>query len=238
MKKTVVVLGFIISFVLIGLGVYGLILSNEENTSINKEETNMLDGLKNSFEAIKNINNFSYEYNITTNKGEKVSGFLKVDLDTRQSEKLIKENGIQERHSYIVLENGTWVNYLSLGDEDFKKNPDENGAYVILDTPIDEVFLNNINLFEEKENDTFVAMIPKEVASSFLEDEEIEVIGDIQVVVTLNGNYVEKIIYDCSNVIKSGEEVYTSYVITEKYYDIGSTVINVPDEVKNNAIQS
>ena len=35
------------------------------------------------------------------------------------------------------------------------------------------------------------------------------------------------------NAVKLDEEIYTNYVVTEKYYDIGTTIISVPNEVKN-----
>ena len=86
----------------------------------------------------------------------------------------------------------------------------------------------------------FVGIIPKEFAKNILfstgeDNTEIEVIGDIQTIITINNNVIDKIVYDYSNTIKAGEEVYTKYVVTEKYYDIGNTIISVPDEVKNSA---
>ena len=148
MKKVIVVVGLVISFIFIGLGVYGLVLSKQQNVPINKEETNNLDVLKQSIEMIKNINNFSNEFNVTTNKPEQNTNITyKIDLGTKQSEILMIENEITTSHSYTVLENGNLVNYLSLGTKDYLKTSQiENDSSSTFDRTRYEVLINNIYL--------------------------------------------------------------------------------------------
>lgn len=249
MKKIIIILGFIISFTLIGLGVYGLVLDMDRGNVSNNNSINKLDVLKNSIETLKGINNFTYGVEVTTNKEEEnATSLIKMDLSTNQSEiSMVIANAVV-MHSYTVLEEGLLVNYLSMplfGSDNYSKTIETEGSSSInFNSTRYDVLLNNISLFEDRGNNIFMGIFPKEIASALDinsndENQQLEIVGDVIILITLNAdNGVDNILYNFSNSIKGEEEIYTNYVMVETYSNIGNTEIVVPDEVKNSAIES
>ena len=98
MKKMLMIIGVIVSFILIGLGIYGLLASN----SLNNVQTN--DSLKESLENIKSAKRFtmimSTESNVST---DNIEMFLRANLETNESETSVSMSGILLMHDYDVL---------------------------------------------------------------------------------------------------------------------------------------
>ena len=162
MKKMLMIIGVIVSFILIGLGIYGLLASD----SLNNVQTN--DSLKESLENIKSAKRFtmimSTESNVST---ENIEMFLRANLETNESETSVSMSGILLMHDYDVLEDGQMVTYSSvpmLGINDWYRTPATTSNITNdADNTID-VLIQNIDYFE-KENDVFKAVFPKESLS-------------------------------------------------------------------------
>ena len=111
------------------------------------------------------------------------------------------------------------------------------------------LLIENISLFRIEYN-VFKALLPKEIASQILassdtestsstEEDDTVVFGDVQAQIKLsNDKNTIDIILDYSNVIKENEETFTKFIVTESFSNIDTTKIVVPDEVRNNAVDS
>lgn len=239
MKKMLMIIGVIVSFILIGLGIYGLLASD----SLNNVQTN--DSLKESLENIKSAKRFtmimSTESNVST---ENIEMFLKANLETNESETSVSMSGILLMHDYDVLEDGQMVTYSSvpmLGINDWYRTPATTSNITNdADNTID-VLIQNIDYFE-KENDVFKAVFPKEIANQLYKSSDNadsntssqdgpDVVGDIPVTIKDENGSIS-IIVDYSNNAKIEDEMRTKLILSIVYSEIGTAKVEVPEDVK------
>ncbi len=239
MKKMLMIIGVIVSFILIGLGIYGLLASD----SLNNVQTN--DSLKESLENIKSAKRFtmimSTESNVST---ENIEMFLKANLETNESETSVSMSGILLMHDYDVLEDGQIVTYSSvpmLGINDWYRTPTTTSNITNdADNTID-VLIQNIDYFE-KENDVFKAVFPKEIANQLYKSSDNadsntssqdgpDVVGDIPVTIKDENGSIS-IIVDYSNNAKIEDEMRTKLILSIVYSEIGTAKVEVPEDVK------
>lgn len=249
MRKILVVSGLIVSFFMLGLGIYGMIEDNASNSSITKEENVSLDTLKESLQKLKTVKSLTYEMQLQTNKeSENSNALIKLNLDTEECEMKMSIGGQKIMHSYSIIENGSLVDYMTapgLGMNEWYISSGDTSSFNYDNSYLD-IFLEHMNNFR-LENNIFKLTLPKEKARMLLNiisvedkniiEEDTQIIGDILVTIKLNGNRdVASITYDFSHSIQTGEEIYTKYVLTESYYSLGTSEIVVPEDVKNSAV--
>lgn len=261
MKKVIIIIGTIISLLLIGIGIYGLVLSgdlpflnNKSNTGGNNNNNTVtftMEDLKNSLERIKNASSIGVTTSVDSNKeSNNITATMNVDLTTKENETVASLKGIELAHAYTVLENGELVDYATVpmfGMNDWSKSVGK--STLDFDLSYMNLLIENISLFRIEDN-VFKALLPKEIASQILassdtestsstEEDDTVVFGDVQAQIKLsNDKNTIDIILDYSNVIKENEETFTKFIMTESFSNIDTTKIVVPDEVRNNAVDS
>ena len=125
MKKVIIIIGTIISLLLIGIGIYGLVLSgdlpflnNKSNTGGNNNNnavTFTMEDLKNSLERIKNASSIGVTTSVDSNKeSNNITATMNVNLTTKENETVASLKGVELAHAYTVLENGELVDYATM----------------------------------------------------------------------------------------------------------------------------
>lgn len=247
MKKLVVTLGIIISLSILTLGLYGFYVNKTDNINLdNKNEVNnnlSTNDLINSINNIKNAKSLTTKVTVATNKeDENVESTIKINFDTKEDELLMSMNGIEVMHTYSVLENNILTSYAKtplLGNNEWIKSSADASTTSTTFGELD-IILENINKFSANENN-FTAILDKDIAkklgnSDIENSEDDDIFGDVIVLIKLDeAKNISTLVFNLSNSIKSGDEVYTKYIMTYEYSDINSTVVTVPDDVKNSA---
>ena len=252
MKKIIIPLGLVISICLLSIGIFGFTmnyLSNDNNAISNNDniediKLKIVQGLN----ELKNTQNLTWSMNLVTEKEEEnVSSVVKMNLETNESEVSMTMAGQEFVHSYSVLEEQQLVSYTytpMLGDKWVRAV--DNESTTSYDRSYLDIIANNIETITTATDNLYQVVIPKEQAKTLLanskddseESTTDEIIADIPVRIIINNSAVETIQIDFSNCIKRESIVVTKYTLTNSYKDIGTTVITVPDDVKNNAVSS
>lgn len=240
------VVGLITSCLLLGLGVYGLVTNETKKVPNPMEESTSLtlNHLNSALQNLKSVTNLTSEMQVETNKeDENINTVVKANLNTKEVEMKMSLLGVEIFHSYSVIENNVLVDYMTapgLGMNEWYKSSGDNSSFKYDNSNLD-ILLENIENFQVV-NNVFKITLSKEQAESLLnmlsdeedDSENVQLVGNITVTIKLNSNQeIANIIYDFSNSFQMNEEIYTKCILSESYYNIGSTEIIVPEEVKN-----
>lgn len=241
MKRMIVVAGLLVSVCLLGIGVFGLSikLSGPNKIEVGEDiKTKVSEGLQ----KLKSAQNITWNMDLTMEKEEEhASTMIKMNSLTKESEVIMKIADQEVMHSYTVLENANLVSYtytVLLKDKWIKSMDEE--SIMNYDSGYLDVILEQVDHTEKITDNFYKMLIPKDRAKELLnqdngEEMQGEIVSDVpvKIIFDVNNTIVQ---IDFSNCIKEEEKVITKYIMTNSYKDIGTTVISVSDDIKNNAV--
>lgn len=251
MKKVVIILGMLISLSLIGIGILGFSIEylekdNQDESKVPAIEV-IKENLKQGIQNLKQAKSITWEMDITREiETENVSSLIKMNLETNESEVAMNMAGEEFVHSYTILEDGVLVSYTYtalLGNSWIRTM--DNESSMSYDTSYFDIILQHLDTLVVLSDMIYQITIPKEQAQQLLslEEENIEetteeVIANIPVSFLISDKKIETIQMDFSNAVQTTNGILTKYIMTNTYKEVGSTVIIVPNEVKESAVSS
>ena len=242
MKKIIVVVGLIVSICLLGIGIFGLSAKLMEGNKVEVEE-DVKSKVRDGLQKLKSAQNLTWNMELITEvEEEKASTMIKLNSLTNESEVVMTIANQEMLHSYTVLEEEKLVSYTYtalLGNKWVKSIDEENTMNY--DSSYFDIILEQVDYTEKIMDNFYQIIIPKEKAKDLLnenneEETQEEIIADVPVKIMFDTNGITTVQIDFSSCIKKEEKVITKYVITNSYRDIGNTVVSVPVEIKNNAV--
>ena len=246
MKKGIMIVGFVVSIILIVLGIFGFSVQylDEDKQEIPQNE-NVEEKIRNEIQNLKQAKNLTWQMNVVTeNDDENASTLVKLNLGTKESEMVMNMAGQEVIHSYTVLEDGNLTSYtrMALMGEKWIKLVDEE-SNITYDSSYLDIILKQFGTLEKKADTLYQITIPKEEAqkmwetmTSDSEENTDEIITDVFALIVFSGKTVDSIQLDFSNAVQTTDGMLTKYVVNNFYSNVGSTIITVPEQVKNNAV--
>ena len=243
MKRMIVVVGLLVSVCLLGIGIFGLSVKLIDDNKVEFEEdvkSKVRDGLQN----LKSAQNLTWNMNLVgETEEEKASTMIKLNSLTNESEVIMTIANQEMLHSYTVLEEEKLVSYTYtalLGNNWIRTIDEEN--IMNYDSSYFDIILEQVDSVEKLADNFYQVLVLKDRARKLLNEnneEEIqeEIIADVPVKIMFDANGITTIQIDFSNCIKKEEKVITKYVMTNSYKEVGTTVVSVPDEIKNSAVE-